>query len=124
MATRETYPAQLFPLRGDISAEAGDVSVTVIGIQTTPVDPRAPGGDNIAPDVSSPALVALGGNNVTQAVWTPVLLDNSILVDGVPVSDDYGFLINGIGTEVLLDWAYGFAFQVFLNGTGVVGTGT
>lgn len=86
MATRETYPAQLFPLRGDVSAEAGDVLVTVVGLQTTPIDPTPP--------IGSPALVALGGTTLTQAVWTPVALDNSILVNTIPVSDDYDIAVN------------------------------
>jgi hypothetical protein len=124
MATRETYPAQLFPLRGDLSAEAGDTLVTVVGLQTTPIDPETPGGTNVSPAVSSPALVALGGSTLTQATWTPVLLDNSILVDAVPVSDDYSFLVNGVDLNSLVGWAYGFAFQVFLDGVGVTGTGT
>ncbi|PWT75533.1 MAG: hypothetical protein C5B59_08625 [Bacteroidetes bacterium] len=33
---RETYPASLFPLRGDVSAEAGATTVTVVGINGTP----------------------------------------------------------------------------------------
>jgi len=38
MANRETYPAALFPLRGDLSAEAGAVSVEVIGLDGTPIN--------------------------------------------------------------------------------------
>ena len=34
---RQVFPASLFPLRGDISAESGATSVTVIGIQGIPV---------------------------------------------------------------------------------------
>ena len=35
---RETYPSSLFPLRGDVSAEAGATTVTVIGLNGTPID--------------------------------------------------------------------------------------
>ena len=42
MANRENYPASLFPLRGDISAEAGQTLVTVQGIQGVPVTTTAP----------------------------------------------------------------------------------
>lgn len=38
MANRETYPASLFPLRGDLSAEAGATTVQVIGLDGTPID--------------------------------------------------------------------------------------
>lgn len=38
MANRETFPASLFPLRGDVSAEAGATTVTVIGLDGTPID--------------------------------------------------------------------------------------
>lgn len=34
---RQCFPSSLFPLRGDISAEAGATTVTVIGIQKIPV---------------------------------------------------------------------------------------
>jgi hypothetical protein len=38
MANRETYPSAIFPLRGDLNAEAGATTVEVIGIRTTPID--------------------------------------------------------------------------------------
>ena len=38
MANRCVYPSSLFPLRGDLSAEAGATSVLVTGIQGTPVN--------------------------------------------------------------------------------------
>lgn len=34
---RQVFPSSLFPLRGDISAEAGDTTITVTGIQGIPV---------------------------------------------------------------------------------------
>lgn len=92
MANRESYPASLFPLRGDISAEAGATSVVVQGLQTIPISTQLPDGSvAVGP---APALVALGGSNVSQAVWTPVPLDNCILVNGVPKSDDYDISVN------------------------------
>lgn len=95
MANRESYPASLFPLRGDISAEAGAVAVVVQGLQTIPISTQLP--DGSAAVGVSPALIALGGSNVSQAVWTPVSLDSSILVESIPVSDDYD-----IGVELPL----------------------
>ena len=35
---RQVYPSSLFPLRGDVSAEAGATSVLVTGIQGTPIN--------------------------------------------------------------------------------------
>jgi hypothetical protein len=86
MANRESYPSQLFPLRGDVSAEAGDTSVTVVGIQTTPVDPTAP--------TQGQSLIAVNG------VWTPESVGAAIMVEGIPVSDDYeiGVEISPVGT--------------------------
>lgn len=95
MSNRESYPASLFPLRGDLSAEAGATSVTVQGLQTVPISTQLP--DGSAAVGVAPALVALGGSNIAQATWTPVPLDNSILVESVPVSDDYA-----IGIELPL----------------------
>ena len=41
MSNRQTYPADaLFPLRGDLSAEAGATSVEVIGLQNIPIAPN------------------------------------------------------------------------------------
>jgi hypothetical protein len=37
---RESYPSAEFPLRGDLSAEAGDVIVEVIGLQHIPIAPN------------------------------------------------------------------------------------
>jgi hypothetical protein len=42
VSNRQVFPSQLFPLRGDISAEAGAVSVRVIGIQGTAVSNVTP----------------------------------------------------------------------------------
>lgn len=36
MANREVYPASLFPLRGDLSAEAGATTVQVVGVNGIP----------------------------------------------------------------------------------------
>jgi hypothetical protein len=91
MSNRETYPSQLFPLRGDVSAEAGDTSVTVVGIQTTPVESTAPTDGN--------ALVAFSGE------WVLHTLDGSIMVNGLPKSDDYDVGVNltlGISDSPLL----------------------
>ena len=82
MANRESFPSSLFPLRGDVSAEAGAVTARVIGLQTVAISATAP--------VDTNALVLLDG------VWTPYTLDGSILVDGAPVSDDYNFFCNGV----------------------------
>jgi hypothetical protein len=91
MANRESYPAQLFPLRGDLSAEAGAVSVTVTGIQATPVVATAPSDGQV--------LIAESG------VWTLQTLDSSILINGIPVSDDYDIGVNltlGISSSPVL----------------------
>jgi hypothetical protein len=34
---RQVYPSSLFPLRGDVSAEANAISVRVIGVQGIPI---------------------------------------------------------------------------------------
>lgn len=80
MANRETYPASLFPLRGDLSAEAGATTATVVGIQKTPVVSTTP--------ADAQTFIALSD------VWTLQTLDGSILVNSVPVSDDYDIGVN------------------------------
>lgn len=81
MANRQTFPASLFPLRGDISAEAGAVAVTVTGIQLTPVDPTAPTAGQILVADSTPT-------------WVPRSINACISVNSVPVSDDYDISVN------------------------------
>ena len=80
---RQVYPSSLFPLRGDISAEAGAVRVTVIGLQTIPISSTLPS------DTVPQTLVAIGGNE-----YIPTNLDTSIQVNGVPISDDYDIGVN------------------------------
>ena len=84
MANRESYPAALFPNRGDISAEAGAVTTTVIGIQTTPVDPIAP--------TQGQTLIAISQAGVMT--WTPESAGDWVMINSIPVSDDYQFGIN------------------------------
>ncbi len=80
MANREIYPSALFPNRGDLSAEAGATTTTVVGIQTVPVTPVLP--------TDSQILVDING------VWTPKSINASITVNQVPVSDDYEIGVN------------------------------
>lgn len=47
MANMETFPASLFPLRGDISAESGAVIVEVIGLENVPLGPLVDGGSPV-----------------------------------------------------------------------------
>lgn len=81
MANRETFPASLFPLRGDVSAESGAVAVIVTGIQQTPVDPTVPTAGQI--------LVADSTPN-----WVPRSINACISVNSIPVSDDYSISVN------------------------------
>jgi hypothetical protein len=81
MANRENYPASLFPLRGDLSAEAGATAVTVVGIQTEPVS----------------ATLAVEGQTLVSVlgVWTPTTIGGScISINGLPRSDDYDIGVN------------------------------
>ena len=42
---QQTYPSALFPLRGDVSAESGAISVEVIGLQGYPLGTLVDGGN-------------------------------------------------------------------------------
>ena len=122
MANRETYPASQSPLTGDISGPAGATSVTVVGLQNNPVAPGGPGQANV--------LVWEQNSDGSSGEWQPQIPLNAVLLGGTPdgqgvlqgfviASTDLAFLVNNVGMEVLADWAYGFAYQVFLNGTGL-----
>lgn len=83
MANRETYPAALSPLQGDVSAGAGARVVTVTGLQTIPISATAPLDQQL-----------LRYDLLTNQ-WLPSLDTNSaIYVDGVPVSDDYDVFVD------------------------------
>ncbi len=87
MANSETYPASLFPLRGDLSAESGDVAVTVIGIQTVSIDqPVSPTDDQkVATYVDADQRIewkAASGNGT------------AVRINGVGESEDFLFLVN------------------------------
>src|ERR1039458_448330 len=47
MAHRQVFPSSLFPLRGDVSAEAGATTVRVIGLQGVPISPASPGSQDV-----------------------------------------------------------------------------
>ena len=120
MSNRETFPASQSPLTGDISGAAGQTSVTVIGIQTVPVDPTPPTAEEeFFYDVDllewSPRL----DSNRSVTLGTFLTDSGDIISRGQKLSDDYDFLVNCVGLEVLVGWSHGFAFQVFVNGTGI-----
>lgn len=79
---QETFPASLFPLRGDVSAEAGAISVRVQGIQNTPVTATPPtDGQTLAYVAASNLLVWSSGGAVVR-------------INGIGVSSDYLLLLN------------------------------
>lgn len=80
MPNRETFPSALFPLRGDLNAEAGATSVIVTGIQKIPVSSSTPSDQNVLTFEAS------------TGQWTPSGFgdaNESIRVEGVVMSDDY-----------------------------------
>jgi hypothetical protein len=109
MANRQCYPSSLFPLRGDVSAEAAATIVTVTGIEGSPI---------ILPLVDGGTLVYINGQ------WVPTVLNGCVYCNGVPVSGDYAFFSRGFDFTNLVEWPYGINFFVFQNGVGVVGTET
>jgi hypothetical protein len=124
MSNRETYPAAQSPLTGDLSGAAGQTTVTVVGLQTIPIDPTPP---------TAEETLIFDAHLGLQGQWTPRLDANvsvtigefltaggEIISRGRKLSDDYDFLVNCVGLDVLVGWSHGFAFQVFVNGTGVV----
>jgi len=70
---RQVWPSSLFPLRGDLLAEAGATTVTVVGVQAIPITP--------------PSLSINGvGQSFDQQVW----------INGKPDgANPWGIYING-----------------------------
>jgi len=86
VANREIYGGGpgLFPLRGDLSAEAGAVTVEVIGLQTIPIAP------NPLIDKTVPTYVA-ANNDIEWLASQTANID--IFVNGNPVSEDALILV-------------------------------
>ena len=123
MSNRETYPSAQSPLTGDISGAAGETNVTVVGIQTIPVDPTPPTAEE---EFYFDQALGLQGEwsprlDSNRSITLGTFLTNSgeIISRGQKLSDDYDFLVNCVGLEVLVGWSHGFIFQVFVNGTGI-----
>lgn len=98
---RETYPASLFPLRGDLSAEAGATTVEVIGIRTIPTDkPISPTDDgNVATYVDIDHRIEWkppGGGGIPAAVK----------INGVGVSTDKQVFINAVTDGSAPTWVF------------------
>jgi hypothetical protein len=105
MPNQETYPSSLFPLRGDISAESGDVIVEVVGLQNIPIAP------NPLTDGAVPTYVAANGD----IEWLPGggNENNTIEINGVGVSDDYLILCD---TALVINFGSDTFLGVRVNG--------
>lgn len=120
MANRETYPAAQSPLQGDVSGPAGATTVTVVGIQTQPVSPAVPvDQDTFRYNAAVPQWEPKADGNASVTIGTFVQTGGQIVSKGVNISDDYAFLVNNVGLDVLVNWALGFASQVFVNGSPI-----
>jgi hypothetical protein len=104
MSNRETFPSSLFPLRGDLSAEAGNVIVEVIGLQRIPIAP------NPLTDGAVPTYVAANAD----IEWL-ISGDEkaAILINGVGVSDDYLVLVD---TALTINYGSDNFLGVRING--------
>ena len=115
MSNRETFPAAQSPLQGDISGPAGATTVTVVGLQGIPVTSTTP---------ADRANLAYNANDNELEYVVPSYTMGLEDVNGelTIISDDWEIYINGVGTEVLVNWPYTFNYQIFINGTGVPGS--
>jgi hypothetical protein len=106
MSTQETYPAQLFPLRGDISAESGNVTVEVIGIQTIPFSdsPTAAG--------QVPTYNPVGGTGGTPSLQWVSNAGSAVLINGVAAGD---YLIS-VNTALTINYGSDDFLGVRING--------
>ncbi len=91
MSNREVYPAQLFPLRGDLSAEAGNVIVEVIGLQNIPIAP------NPLTDGAVPTFVAANADIewlVGGGGGAAILMNGRLVSPDYLILCDTAFVIN------------------------------
>lgn len=121
MANRETYPASQSPLTGDISGPAGAQAVTVTGLQTNPVSAATPTDkDKLVWNDPSGDWEPTTDKNVRVTIGTYATTAGAITSKGTPISDDTDFSVNNIAIDGLVGWSHGHAFDVFVNGVGVL----
>jgi hypothetical protein len=101
---RESYPSALFPLRGDLSAEAGATKVEVTGLQNIPLKA------NPLTDGTVPTYVAANGDIEWLAGGGGVL---PVLINGTP-SGDYLIMVN---TAITVNYGSDDFIGVRINGT-------
>lgn len=115
---RETFPAAQSPLQGDISGQAGNTTVTVVGIQRQPVSPAVPvDKDTFRYNATVPDWEPTADGNSSFTLGTFVTAGGEIVSKGLTISDDYEVLVNNVSLDGIIGWAYGFASQVFLDGS-------
>lgn len=100
---RETYPAALFPLRGDLSAEAGATTVEVTGLQNIPLKA------NPLTDGAVPTYVSANGD----IEWLASVGDAPVLINGLPAGD-YLIMVN---TAITINYGGDDFLGVRINGT-------
>ena len=100
---RETYPAALFPLRGDLSAEAGATTVEVTGLQNIPLKA------NPLTDGAVPTYVSANGD----IEWLASVGDAPVLINGLPAGD-YLIMVN---TAITVNYGSDDFIGVRINGT-------
>lgn len=121
MANRETYPASQSPLQGDVSGPAGASTVTVVGIQTVPVSPATPTDQDLMRyNNTDGKWEPTAEGNASITIGTFALAGGVVVEKGLPISDDREFSVNNVAIDGLVGWSHGFAFDVFVNGTGVL----
>ena len=79
MSNRESYPASLFPMRGDVSAEAGATTIKVIGLNGVPISMVPP--------------VLINGQGISLDY---VSLVNTAFVINYDSDDFLGDFVNGV----------------------------
>lgn len=113
MANLESFPSALFPLRGDVSAEAGNVTVEVTGLQTVNIAP------NPLDDQAVPTYVAANMDIEWQVpVFNELNTEFISLIPGDVLVWDGEFWINapipgGGGGGGLVDSVFGRIGNVF-----------
>jgi hypothetical protein len=107
MANAQLFPQSTYPLVGDISSTAGSPNVTVVGIQTTPVQAGAP--------QDQQSIVFQGTVSAYVPTFSP--FNRSVQVNSVAMSDDYHCLVSNYDTFFQVNSSYsGNGKPILVNG--------
>lgn len=91
---QQLFPQSVYPITGDVQSTPGQSQIRVVGLQGVPISIAGPIGGNVLTYIASTGQYTPSGS---------VLNNDSISVNGVPVSDDYSISVKSVSKDILIN---------------------